>query len=502
MGERSLSRIRDGGLRLSLPETVILQVNPADIGHLEFHRAGKHPLDSWTFEIADTRAALYLKEAAKRLRETDIPVAFPTETVYGLGADATRSSAVKGIYKAKQRPSDNPLIVHICSLAQLRALLRPGYFLEDLELGLVNTNSKAADTINDSSPSTSSASDSDDPIPSVYKPLIDRFWPGPLTILCPVPRNSVLAPEVTAGLQTFGVRMPRSSLALALIKLAKTPLAGPSANASTRPSPTTAAHVKNDLDGRIELILDGGSCSVGVESTVVDGLSDPPVILRPGGISIEQLRACHGWEGVVKGYKDSDEQGSREAPKAPGMKYKHYSPKATVLLHEVKTPLPSLTDVASYMKDDTPYGIIRTKGLLFEQYMHGHHAGRGASTVGETGESTDTLGIGGDPSFRGEHPTWDSGLLDSSEDIKRAEYVTAGAGKERSFRAWIVELGDNPKMVARGIFAALRELDGKGVGVILVEGISEEGDGAAAVMNRLRKASSAKIEGTIGIANV
>jgi len=194
------------------------------------HFKDRNTLESWQLP-ADEANLEPLRQAAKHLRESTIPVGFPTETVYGLGADATRSSAVKGIYKAKGRPSDNPLIIHVCDLAMLQGLLVPA---------------------------GKSASRDEDLLPPIYKPLIERFWPGPLTILLPNPQPSKLAPEVTAGLPSFGARMPDSALALSLIHLVGVPLAAPSANASTKPSPTTAEHVRHDLAGKIEVILDGG----------------------------------------------------------------------------------------------------------------------------------------------------------------------------------------------------------------------------------------------------
>lgn len=273
------------------PTAKIISVDTTDLGHFENPSLPQ----SWRL-AADETKLLPLRDAAARLAKGDFPVGFPTETVYGLGADATSSKAVKGIYSAKGRPSDNPLIIHICDLEMLSSL----------------TSEK---------------------IPQIYVPLIMKFWPGPLTILLPNPKVSKLAPEVTAGLKTFGVRMPDSTLALSLIKLAGVPLAAPSANTSTKPSPTTAQHVLGDLRYKIEIILDGGPCQVGVESTVVDGLCDPPLVLRPGGVSLDSIKACPGWAGVQKGYRDSSEVG-QDAPRAPGMKYKHYSPKAAVFLFE------------------------------------------------------------------------------------------------------------------------------------------------------------------------
>ena len=304
------------------------RVLPVDISNVKLGQY-KNPKSLETWEVLTTIAAL--DEAAQHLKTSSIPVGFPTETVYGLGADATRSDAVKGIYKAKGRPSDNPLIVHVSDLTMLRSYLVP-------------------------------AVDGTDSIPQIYKPLIERFWPGPLTILLPNPTSSKLAPEVTAGLPSFGARIPDSPLALSLIHLVGVPLAAPSANASTKPSPTTAEHVRNDLDGRIELILDGGPCLVGVESTVVDGICNPPVVLRPGGVSIDRIRECEGWEAVVKGYKDASEVGTA-APRAPGMKYKHYSPKAKVVLYEFSF-ISYTNDVQAGIRALPSSGIIPKVGIV------------------------------------------------------------------------------------------------------------------------------------------
>jgi len=288
-----------------------------------------NPKSLETWEVLTSLAPLH--EAVKHLKTSNIPVGFPTETVYGLGADATRSDAVKGIYKAKGRPSDNPLIIHVSDLSMLRSYLAPSFGTTDS-------------------------------IPRIYKPLIERFWPGPLTILLPNPTPSKLAPEVTAGLPSFGVRMPNSPLALSLIRLVGVPLAAPSANASTKPSPTTAEHVRYDLDGRIELILDGGPCLVGVESTVVDGLCNPPVVLRPGGVSIDRIRECEGWEDVVKGYEDASEVGMA-TPRAPGMKYKHYSPKAKVVLYESSFKFCD-SDIQNELLALTSSGIMPNIGIV------------------------------------------------------------------------------------------------------------------------------------------
>jgi L-threonylcarbamoyladenylate synthase len=248
------------------------------------------------------------------------PVAFPTETVYGLGADATNEAAVAGIFATKGRPSDNPLIVHVASLEHLERVL-------------------------------------DGPVPEVYAPVIRKFWPGPLTILVPIPQTSPskFAKNVYPGQRTIGFRMPSSKYARFFIVACDRPIAGPSANSSGKPSPTTAHHVYDDLNHKINFILDGGTCQVGVESTVIDGLHDPPLILRPGGISREELVACGGrWADTAIGYATTS-SGSHSpistpgsisnepklngfisdingAPRAPGMKYKHYSPTAQLIL--------------------------------------------------------------------------------------------------------------------------------------------------------------------------
>lgn len=246
------------------------------------------------------------------------PVAFPTETVYGLGADATNESAVAGIFAAKGRPSDNPLIVHVSSTQHLEEVI-------------------------------------DQPIPEFYVPVVEKFWPGPLTILLPVPKDSKFARNVHPGQNTIGFRMPSSKYARFFIAATGKPIAGPSANSSGKPSPTTAYHVLDDLRAKINFILDGGACDVGVESTVVDGLCDPPLILRPGGVSREELKGLGGkWANTGIGYDtqhhDHDDDTHRSspteehnnqngvivemngAPRAPGMKYKHYSPTAQLIL--------------------------------------------------------------------------------------------------------------------------------------------------------------------------
>ena len=218
-------------------------------------------------------------------------VAFPTETVYGLGAVATDDRAVKRIFEAKGRPSDNPLIVHIGTTEEL------SLYIEE--------------------------------IPAVAVKCMDAFWPGPLTIVMKAKPN-VLAPSVTAGLTTVGMRMPDHPVALQLLRALKKPLAAPSANRSGKPSPTKAEHVAKDLDGIIPYILDGGATGIGIESTVLDVTLETPVILRPGGVTKEMLVAVIG--PVLE--PTHAEQKIESTPKAPGMKYTHYAPDAPVYLIE------------------------------------------------------------------------------------------------------------------------------------------------------------------------
>ncbi|KAL9124065.1 MAG: hypothetical protein Q9217_006570 [Psora testacea] len=444
--------------------TRVIRVDVSKVGQFVFEDPERKFLADWKLiPSASDSDSSSLQEAAQLIRNTNVPVAFPTETVYGLGADATRSSAVCGIYYAKQRPSDNPLIVHIASLTQLRRLLNPDY----------------------------SSHSSADPIPSVYQPLIERFWPGPLTILLPLPSTSPFAPEVTAALPTVAVRMPSSRLALALIRIADVPLAAPSANASTKPSPTTAAHVLHDLDRRIDLILDGGACDVGVESTVVDGLAQPPLILRPGGVSIEMLRDCPGWEDVQIGYNEGSQI---ETARAPGMKYKHYSPKARVVL--VRGAL-NKGIMRQYRESGRSIGVLRTRiwnvnlfnssqittdSSSTEQALN-PHCSLGLEAADCTLDTTPSASTPSATFAQCFHVTLDGSIDKLSEDVS-----------EGPTTIWTVGLGSDVANIARGLFSALRELDSKGVSVMFVEGVDDqEGNAAAAVMNRLRKAAEKEI---------
>lgn len=231
-----------------------------------------------------------LERAGALIRSGEL-VAFPTETVYGLGADALNADAVKRIFEAKGRPGDNPLIVHISAIDQLAPLIAA------------------------------------EPSP-MARALMDAYWPGPMTLI--FPKSGLVPMAVTAGLDTVAIRYPAHPAARALIDAAQRPIAAPSANRSGRPSPTTAAHVMEDMDGRIPMILDGGPCDVGLESTVIDMTGDLPRILRPGGITPEMIEKVCGAARVDEAVMRPLKEGER--PRSPGMKYRHYAPKGSLTI--------------------------------------------------------------------------------------------------------------------------------------------------------------------------
>lgn len=234
-----------------------------------------------------------LTEAAQVLRAGGL-VAFPTETVYGLGANGLDEEAARKIYAAKGRPSDNPLILHISSTEEIVPLVQA--------------------------------------VPEAAGKLMKAFWPGPLTMI--FPKSEIVPYGTTGGLDTVAVRMPSDPVASRLIALTGLPIAAPSANRSGRPSPTTAEHVFQDMDGRIEMILDSGPVGIGVESTIVDVTGGVPVLLRPGAVTMEMLRETVGRVDIdpaITGPMAADVK-----PKAPGMKYRHYAPKAELVLVEAR----------------------------------------------------------------------------------------------------------------------------------------------------------------------
>lgn len=231
-----------------------------------------------------------IQEAGKILQEGGL-VAFPTETVYGLGGNALDENAASKIYQAKGRPSDNPLIVHIADMKDLDKIVTE--------------------------------------VPKKARMLAEAYWPGPLTMI--FPKSKLVPYGTTGGLQTVAVRMPDHPLALALIRAGGGYVAAPSANTSGRPSPTVSEHVEEDMVGKIDMILDGGPVGIGLESTIVDFTEEIPVILRPGYINQQMLEDVIGTVHMDKGLISSD---SKIAPKAPGMKYRHYAPKAELLIVE------------------------------------------------------------------------------------------------------------------------------------------------------------------------
>lgn len=230
-----------------------------------------------------------IKQASDILRDGGM-VAFPTETVYGLGADALDEKASAKIYAAKGRPSDNPLIVHVADVKQLEPLVKN--------------------------------------IPDNAVKLMDKFWPGPMTLI--FEKSDIVPSGTTGGLQTVAIRMPNHPVALSLIKNSQVAIAAPSANTSGRPSPTTAQHVENDLSGKIDMIIDGGAVGIGIESTIVDVTVNPPMILRPGYITKKMLEDVVGDVEVDKAILGKMSPDAK--PKAPGMKYKHYAPKADLTM--------------------------------------------------------------------------------------------------------------------------------------------------------------------------
>ena len=325
-----------------------------------------------------------LAEAGQLLREGQL-VAFPTETVYGLGANGLDEMAAKKIYTAKGRPSDNPLILHIAEKDDIIPLTEE--------------------------------------VPMSARALMDAFWPGPLTL---VVKRSDIVPRLTAGgLDTVAVRMPDADVARALIRMAGVPIAAPSANISGRPSPTTAKTVAEDMDGRIAMIVDGGACQIGVESTIVDCTTPVPTVLRPGGITVEMLTDVLGAVEIDKGLTDESVK-----PKAPGMKYRHYAPKAETILFEGETER-------------------KRSGLA--------KAVQGALSSGRT-----------------------VGALVSRELAERLpdDVIT-------------VSYSDKAELASL-LYDTLRSFDEKGADVIYLEGVDETDIGLA-VMNRLRKASGNRI---------
>lgn len=286
------------------------------------------------------------------------PVAFPTETVYGLGAGVFDLEGIARIYQLKGRPSDNPLIVHICSVEQVALLARD--------------------------------------IPDSFYSLASTFFPGPLTVI--LPKQPAVPDQVTAGQNTVAIRMPAHQIALDLIKAVGQPLVAPSANVSGRPSPTTPAHVLDDLDTKVAAVIDGSATEYGIESTVIDLTQDPPVILRPGTISASELEAV--LESPVRLTTDLD----TEVTLAPGMKYRHYAPEARIQLFYtpqeiLNSHLPTTTTL---VLSDTPAPELTSAGYiahslhptsLFAEFRQADKDGFQTIAVLVTPETLQNLGL-------------------------------------------------------------------------------------------------------------
>lgn len=322
-------------------------------------------------------------------------VAFPTETVYGLGANAFDPRAVAAVFRVKGRPADNPLIVHV---AEREAVFR-----------LASRVGRRAFL------------------------LMDSFWPGPLTIV--LPRKEVLPAEVSAGLGTVAVRMPAHQAALDLIAAAGVPVAAPSANLSGRPSPTTAGHVLADLGDAIDAVLDGGPAGIGVESTVLDLTAPVPTVLRPGGVTLEELCAVIGevrLDPRAEGEGAGAGSDGPEKPRSPGMKYRHYAPRAPLILVE---------------------GDPRRVPEKVRELAEAKKAGGLRVGIFAPAESAGFYGP--------------------------ENFVSAGSRR-------------HPRQIAARLYSALRHFDDLGVDVIIAEGIEPDGLGLA-IMNRLRRAAGGRV---------
>ncbi|SFT85304.1 L-threonylcarbamoyladenylate synthase [Selenomonas sp. GACV-9] len=346
-------------------------------------------MDTKIVKIDDVKAQRdELQHAGEILRQGGL-VAFPTETVYGLGANGLDGEACARIYDAKGRPSDNPLILHVANRSMVDQVAAK--------------------------------------VPALAEKLMAAFCPGPITLI--LRRRSIVPDRITGGLDTVGIRMPEDDVARAMIKAAGVPIAAPSANISGRPSPTTAEAVAGDMAGRIPLILDGGPCRFGVESTIVDCTGDKAVILRPGAVTREMLTELLGEDHVNL---DPALVGAKVVPKAPGMKYTHYAPKAPLTLIE-----------------GMPTRMARAFRREIERLQaQGHTVGVIASHE----------------------------VLQELSDIVPAELM-ADYGHQQQLPA-----------IAANIYEALRSFDDKPADVLLGEGTTDEGLGLA-IMNRLHKAS-------------
>lgn len=335
-----------------------------------------------------------IREAGSIIREGGL-VAFPTETVYGLGANALDEQAAAKVYAAKGRPSDNPLIAHICDREMLKSLVVD--------------------------------------IPENAEKLMDAFWPGPLTLIF---RKSDNIPKgTTGGLDTVAVRYPNHPIAVSLIQAAGVSIAAPSANLSGKPSPTLGEHVVDDMNGRIDMIIDGGMVGMGLESTIIDVTADPPIVLRPGFITYEMAKGVVGQLEIDQAIMKKPEEGLK--PKAPGMKYRHYAPTAD-------------------------YSIYKGEAVNVAEHI--------ASLANEKSDAGMRVGI----ITADQHLKLYEGRLNKNIEV--------------------VSLGDldKPETIAGKLFKALRDFDKSNTQFIFGEAFSEDNVGWA-IMNRLTKAAGYNI---------
>ena len=369
-----------------------------------------------------------ISEAAEILKGGGL-VAFPTETVYGLGGNGLDKEAAKKIYAAKGRPSDNPLILHVSSIEEVYPLVKA--------------------------------------LPEKAKKLMEAFWPGPLTLV--LPKSDLVPKESTGGLETVALRSPENALTLSLIRACGFPIAGPSANLSGRPSPTEASHVFEDLGGRIEGILEDGAVGIGVESTIVDLSENCPTLLRPGAITIEDLEEVLGEKVAIDPTLLGKSMAEGFTPKAPGMKYRHYAPKAEMILFKKKE------------EDETRSGQEEIAELILsygEKELSDCPEKEVKKSVAKAILSYGEKELSVSPDKR----IW----ILCGEDTA---FLYEGDGR---FIVQILGRREEPLSMTHNLFRLLRQADEDGAELILGECYSEEGVGFA-LMNRLKKAAGQRI---------
>ena len=375
-----------------------------------------------------------IEEAAQILKAGGL-VAFPTETVYGLGGNGLDKEAARKIYAAKGRPSDNPLILHVSKMEEVYPLVES--------------------------------------VPEKAKLLMESFWPGPLTLI--LKKSKIVPLESTGGLDTVAIRCPDNALTLELIERAGLPVAGPSANLSGSPSPTEASHVYHDLSGRIEGILDDGAVGIGVESTILDMSTDRPTLLRPGAITLEDLTEVLGEKPEIDPTLLGKKMEDGFIPKAPGMKYRHYAPKAEMVL------FCSLEEKESEEKES------KKKEL--------------EDKTSEKKRSEDRISEGKESEYKVSKRIAEY-LEEEGRGFPREKIAVFCAEETKHFYQEMAEkegivlkvLGrrDEPLSMTHNLFRILRECDEEGIELILSEGYSEKGIGFA-LMNRMKKAAGQKI---------